>query len=778
MTFTVTQSETPTRRLADYDSDTYGPLFAVSDEGSASTVVVDAAYESAKAAADPSVLSDRLRLGVILDGERMTSAGEVPIGPPEYAQLSAGAAGRLVLTTNVGVRVNVRLTKQLPEFPANPSSLDAIVAHFQPFLHTPDRQPRPLTVRLRVEDTDFAGLAELVTKIAEARGSGQVGPVGVHGLSLLVVFDDEITTNAQLARIEAVIAAAADLQIPEVAIDGAELAYARKRWGGQGLLNVLGVDALNRLLKFADPRKVRLTPRYQFDVDSVARTIWTGLQAARTQGFDAGKYGLVPLTLEEQLAVIELVTRWTTGWTAIPAFYVDTPLVTATEVFDVDHCEQAARRWLKAARGAGATIVLFDAPDRVTPRKLVKSADSPEGVLTIDQISSLADYGNLLGVKILWSGGTTAPQAFELALRGVTGIFSTSSTATPVAVTAEFADDPQLASQNEPTESGVRRVHAVVQSGFLISKLRQSHPDLADKLHAAAKALLTAHSEVDQQGALGSLNPVVVQGWRELWDGAATQERSQAVHRVSVGNPPRPVPADAVRVFRGRKIPGTPRDAFVERLGQIFMPFTVQMQRLYGLTAYLPAIPPESNAVPDEIALVFYRTQGCYGDAKRCVGGRSYSALHEVAFDMAASSSGFPQLFATDTVIPDQPYHLFDRSVDWQFGDTRLFVGVRKHDTEPDTFLADVAKSAHRVQTDPGPLDAAIFVATQDWIVWWEHAPEHIDVAVTHFDTVADTHWVATPRQVRIPPDLTEPYSGISLDNTGDFINWQFPRLP
>jgi len=778
MTFPVTQSETPTRLLAEYDSDTYGPLFAVSDEGSASAVVVDAAYESAKAAADPSVVSDRLRLGVILDGERMTSAGEVPIGPPEYAQLSGGAAGRLLLTTNVGVRVNVRLTKQLPEFPASPSSLDAIVAAFHLFLHTPDQQPRPLTVRLRVEGTDFAGLAELVAKVGEARGNGQVGPAGMHRLSLLVVFDDEITTDAQLSRIEAVIAAAADVQIPEVTIDGAELAYARKRWGGQGLLNVLGVDGLNRLLKFADPRKIRLTPRYQFDVDSAARTIWTGLQAARTQGFDAGKYGLVPLTLEEQLAVIELVTRWTTGWTAIPAFYVDTPLVTATEVFDVDQCEQAARRWLKAARGAGATIVLFDAPDRVTPRKLVKSADSAEGVLTINQISALVDYANLLGVKILWSGGTTASQAFELSQLGVTGIFSTSSTATKVAVTAEFADDPQLASQNEPTEFGVRRMHAVIQSGFLISRLRESHPDLADKLQAEAKALLTASSAADQQDELGSLNPGLIQGWRELWDGAATKERSRRVHLVSVGDPPRPVPADAVRVFRGRKIAGTPRKAFVERLGQIFMPITVQMQRLYGLTAYLPAIPKESNAVPDEVALVFYRTQGCYADAKRCVGGRSYSALHEVAFDMAASGSGFPQLLATDTVIPDQPYHLFDRSVDWQFGDTRLFVGVRKNDIQPDKFLADVARSAKHVQTNPGPLDSAIFVATQDWIVWWEHAPDQIGDSVTHFETVADTHWAATARQVRIPPDLTEPYFGISLDSAGDFVNCQFPRLP
>ena len=40
--------------LAEYDSDQYGPLFAVSDEGSAGPVVLDAALSSAKAAAGAS----------------------------------------------------------------------------------------------------------------------------------------------------------------------------------------------------------------------------------------------------------------------------------------------------------------------------------------------------------------------------------------------------------------------------------------------------------------------------------------------------------------------------------------------------------------------------------------------------------------------------------------------------------------------------------------------------------------------------------------------------
>jgi len=776
MTAATRESQEPTLKalLAEYDSDRYGPLFAVSDEGSAGPVVLDAALSSAKAAAGA---SSRFRLGVILDGERMTSAGEVPIGPPEYAALSSAAAGQLLLTTNVGTRINVRLSGQLPEFPALEKSAEAVIAAFEPFLDTPDRRPRPLTVRLQLDPgADCTRLAALVGKLDEARKRGEIGPANIHQLSVLISFKEEITTDAQLEQIESIIAAAADLGVPEVAIDGAQLSYARRRWGAQGLLNVLSIPAANRLLKFATARGVRLRPRYQIDVDSAARTIWTGLEAARVNGFDAGKYGLLPLTLEEQGQVIELVTRWTSGWTAIPAFYVDTPLVTATEAFDVARCELAARRWLKVARGAGATTVLFDAPDRVNPRKLVQGSDSPDGVLTPDQIGALRDYSDLLGVKILWSGGITAAQAFALARRRVFGIFSTSSTAAKIAVTAQFERDPRLPAEHEPTEFGVRRMHAIIEGGFLSSRMAELHPGLARELETSTANLVASGGEAAKsQAALEALNGLLLRGWRQLI-GVADDSTLQVAHRDH--HAPQPVPADSVRVFRARKRADTRRDTFVQRLGQLFMPVTVQMQRLYGLTAYLPAVLPESkdSTIPDEVALVFYRTQECYHEAKRCIGGRAYSELHELAFDMSASRSDFPILFAADEISPDQPYHLFEQSVDWQTGFSRLFVGTRKAGAGSDVFLAGVANAARRVQADPRSLDAVIFSATSDWVVWWDHSPTATD-PVHYLDAVADRVHSSAARCLRVQPNLLEPYAGLSLNAQTDFLNLQFPRV-
>jgi hypothetical protein len=612
----------------------------------------------------------------------------------------------------------------------------------------------------------------------EARKNGEIGPANTHQLSVLVSFKEEITTDAQLEQIEAIITTAADLGVPEVAIDGAQLSYARRRWGAQGLLNVVSIPASNRLLKFATARGVRLRPRYQIDVDSAARTIWTGLEAARVNRFDAGKYGLLPLTLEEQGQVIELITRWTSGWTAIPAFYVDTPLVTATEVLDVAQCEVAARRWLKVARGAGATTVLFDAPDRVNPRKLVQGSDSPDGVLTPDQIEALRDYSELLGIKILWSGGITAAQAFALARRRVFGIFSTSSTAAKIAVTAQFERDPRLAAENEPTEFGVRRMHAIIQGGFLSSRMGELHAGLARELEMSTTNLVASGGEAAKsQAALEALNELLVRGWRQHI-GMADDTKLQVANRGRCA--PRPVPADSVRVFRGRKRADTRRDMFVQRLGQFFMPITIQMQRLYGLTAYLPAVLPESkdSTIPDEVALVFYRTQECYHEAKRCIGGRAYSELHELAFDMSASRSDFPIFFAADEIEPHQPYHLFERSIDWQTGYSRLFVGTRKTSAGSDSFLAGVANVARRVQADPRSLDAVIFSATTDWLVWWDHSPTGIVTDPLHYlDAVADLVHSSAARCLRVPPNLLEPYAGLSLNAQTDFLNLQFTRV-
>src|SRR5207344_818295 len=143
---------------------------------------------------------------------------------------------------------------------------------------------------------------------------------------------------------------------------------------------------------------------------------------------------------------------------------------------------------------------------------------------------ALRDYSELLGVKILWSGGITAAQAFDLARRRVFGIFSTSSAAAKIAVTAQFQQDPRLAAENEPTEFGVRRMHAIIQGGFLSSRMRELHGGLARELETSTTNLVASGSEAAKsQAALEASNELLVHGWRQLI-GMADDTRSQVAN--------------------------------------------------------------------------------------------------------------------------------------------------------------------------------------------------------------------------------------------------------
>jgi len=514
-----------TGRLDEYDSETFGPLLAVSDEGENAEVIAKAAYASAKARAlhRPSVTA----LGVMIDGERMVSAGEGPIGPEEYQKLITAAFGRALCSTNVGVRINARLYRLFPEFSISDAAADEekwlaeVYAAFGPFLKTLDGTPRPLTLRLIVQPGDSLGkVRKLASKLEAGRGQGLLGPASVHRTSLLTICAGVIGAGAKTEEIKRVIETAAQCGVPEVALDGELVFGARERLSVQSLLNILDVNTLGDLFSFARQRKVRLVYRYQVDTDSAARTIWTGLHTARSYGFTAGKYGLVPLDLEEQERVVGLISKWTKGWTAIPAFYVDTPLVTHDDIFDESRCLEGALLWMERMRGAGAKLALFDCPDRIAARYLLRDEEhsGAKGVLTLEQIAALEQRGRELGLKLMWSGGITAPQAFSLAGQRAFAIFSTGATSRRVAVHGTFEDDPELSSEGAPTEIGVRRIHAAMQAGFLAAALRSRNAVLAEEVRGLSSRLLQA---IDSQNAveegLAKLDDALTRGWQLHW---------------------------------------------------------------------------------------------------------------------------------------------------------------------------------------------------------------------------------------------------------------------
>ena len=147
------EGEPPLLTVADYDSDRFGPLLGVSDEGSATAAIRSGALAAPKSAA----LAERtsLTLGIAHDAERFGAVGEVAVGPDEFAAIRLACRGRVLTTTNTGSRVNVRLFLDPPvvEIRAPHRRRDRLRRRapsegIRP-VHADSRRPRPAPDRAR-----------------------------------------------------------------------------------------------------------------------------------------------------------------------------------------------------------------------------------------------------------------------------------------------------------------------------------------------------------------------------------------------------------------------------------------------------------------------------------------------------------------------------------------------------------------------------------------------------------------------------------------------------
>jgi hypothetical protein len=250
--------------------------------------------------------------------------------------------------------------------------------------------------------------------------------------------------------------------------------------------------------------------------------------------------------------------------------------------------------------------------------------------------------------------------------------------------------------------------------------------------------------------------------------------------KASPASTPRPVPPDAVRVWRGFRLGALMPPDFLQALGSIFIPATAQLQRLYGLTAYLPTVLPTSkpDGVPDEIALVFYESQQAYNDTSAIVAGRAYSALHKTVFAFPASQSGFPTLLGSAASL-DQPYHLFTGAVDWQEGFSQVFVGARQPSNAAHKFASQLQHFFQEQQKHPAQgLDGAVFCISANWVLYWEHwvsESASLKGRISELPKLASRVLLQPSVAQQVEPSLTAHYAGLTGVESKSF-NILFPR--
>ena len=386
--------------LKDYDHARHGPFLGVSDEGSAAGAIREAAFESPKVRAHPKhAPRTPLMVGVAVDAERLGGVGEVNVGPEEYADIWLQCVDRVLVTTNIGTRVNMRVFRREPLVVVKSDSEKAVAAAkaeiakaFQPFVETPDKKPRPLTVFVEIPNyAKIAGprkralLAELANFVSSGKAAGKGRKKAPDGQALGLAAWVKLGHPGRDQAIRA-IDLASQAGVGTVLIEGVKRKDADRAVSLAGLFDYFPPGLVAQILREGAKKGVKVRPANLPDTDTIARSTWVGLTTARSNGANLGKYGCFPLTLAETDHVVEQIQGWLKDWSAAPVFFVDQGLLREGAV-DVGHdLARGLDIWLRTVAARGVRVVLIDTIDKATGKRLLrKDRKDDTGFLTASE---------------------------------------------------------------------------------------------------------------------------------------------------------------------------------------------------------------------------------------------------------------------------------------------------------------------------------------------------------------------------------------------------------
>lgn len=219
------------------------------------------------------------------------------------------------------------------------------------------------------------------------------------------------------------------------------------------------------------------------------------------------------------------------------------------------------------------------------------------------------------------------------------------------------------------------------------------------------------------------------------------------------------------------------RQRFIDTLGELFIPATVQMMEPIGLKSYFPTILPESKfRLPDEIALVAYDSQDTYYRAtKTTTPGRAYGALHGNVFNFSSedeipkSKSAFPIEYQGALTF-GQPYYLCDNLVDWRDNKTNIYCAQRSPNISKEDMLTHINDIILVWQKQNVNVNGSILVCEADYVLYWEHSKfwdsnDSLSSLFPFFAPVLQRPVIAGKPLMRTVPTLnTFEYDGLSVE--------------
>jgi hypothetical protein len=246
-----------------------------------------------------------------------------------------------------------------------------------------------------------------------------------------------------------------------------------------------------------------------------------------------------------------------------------------------------------------------------------------------------------------------------------------------------------------------------------------------------------------------------------------------------------PVAPDAVRVWRGFRLPTLTPEDFYSKLGSVFVPATVKMQVEAGLNAYVPTVPAglggKPDEVPDETAILFWESPQTYWNGFTQLAVRTYTLTHGGVYvtQNNQSRADFPLKFS-GTLNVDQPVYLFDKPADWMHGAVTHLVAARPAGTDQAAFRAAAARKLADIQK-MDTIDGALACAGADYLVYWELGPVAAGVpnpaggAALLAASLDGWRYSFKPAETFLPIDLWDEWPGMDV-RAGSSFNMQFAR--
>lgn len=249
------------------------------------------------------------------------------------------------------------------------------------------------------------------------------------------------------------------------------------------------------------------------------------------------------------------------------------------------------------------------------------------------------------------------------------------------------------------------------------------------------------------------------------------------------------VAPNAVRVWRGFRLPDLSISNFFDKLGSVFVPATVKLQINAGLHSYTPTVPAgmegKPDYVPDETAILFWTSQATYWNGFTRLAVRTYTLTHNgvyVTSGSPLSRADFPVAFSgVKSLRTDAPVFLFEQDADWMNGAIRHIVAERPRSQSVDDFRQGVADVLSNIQKISPDLEGAVACIGDEYLVYWElgSLAPGVKTPVSGIPLLQKilTGWsqIFNPAPTYLPIDIYDHWPGMNV-TAGSTFNMQFAR--